>query len=68
MSLTVTYFCWLSLYPMALREKFTDNKQKIETVRDMQQFHGARKESERQPATMRDSERHAATPWDLERW
>ena len=30
----------------------------------MQQLHGKGRESERQPATIRDSERHAGTLWD----
>ena len=67
MSITVTYFCWRSLYSIELVVKFREYKLKTETVRDMQQLHGARKESERPPAIIRDSERHAATPWDCER-
>ena len=32
----------------------------------MQQLHCIRRENERQPATIEDSERHAATPWHWE--
>ena len=30
----------------------------------MQQLHGTGRDSDRQPATMRDNERHVGTPWD----
>ena len=33
-------------------------------MRDMQQLHGAERESDRQPANIGNSERQAATPWD----
>ena len=33
----------------------------------MQQLHGTRRDRERLPAIVGDSERHAATPWDRER-
>ena len=42
-------------------------KQKYECVlkvRDMQQLNGTRRDSERQPATMGEIERHAETPWN----
>ena len=38
-----------------------DSQQQLEKIRDMQQLHV---DSERQPVTIRDSERHVATPWD----
>ena len=33
----------------------------------MQQLHGSRRDSDRKPATLGDSERHAATPWNWKR-
>ena len=33
-------------------------------MRDLQQLYGTRSDSERQPETMGDSEKHATTPWD----
>ena len=47
---------------MELGDKLRDSQQQLETVRDLQQLQGPLKESEISPATMRDSERHAATP------
>ena len=41
-----------------------DNQQPLETVIDMQQLHRTGRESERQPATMRNIERHVATSLD----
>ena len=40
-----------------------ENEKPRETVRDMQQLLRTRMDSERQPAKIRDSERHLATPW-----
>ena len=45
-------------------ETVRESQTQYETARDMQQLHGSRKGSNRQPATIGDSERHAATPWD----
>ena len=42
--------------------KLRDSQQQLETVKDLKQLHGAGEESERQPATMRDSDKRAATP------
>ena len=33
----------------------------------MQKLHGTERDSERQPATIRDIERYAATPWQWKR-
>ena len=41
-----------------------DSQLQEETVRYMQQLLGTGGDSERNPATMRDSERLPATPWD----
>ena len=64
MSLTVTYCCWLSLNSMELGEKLRESQQKLETVKDMQTLHSTRRESERQPASIGDSERDAESPWN----
>ena len=41
-----------------------DSQPPWETVKDMEQFHGTGKASERQPVIIRDSERHVETPSD----
>ena len=41
-----------------------ESKQLWEKVRDIQKLQGTGGNSERQPTTIRDSGRHAATPWE----
>ena len=41
-----------------------DNQQLLKTVRNIQLLHGAERESDRQPANIRDSESQGETPWD----
>ena len=37
----------------------------MQTVRDIHNLHGTVRDRDRQPARIRDSERHLVTPWDL---
>ena len=52
---------------MALEETVRDSQQQLDYVRDMQNLQGIGKFCEKQAATMEDSERQAATPWNWER-
>ena len=40
---------------MQLEEKGRDSQKQSETVRDIHELHGTKRDSERQPATMGDS-------------
>ena len=46
------------------REEARDIQESLDTVRDLHTVHGTKRDSERELARLRDSARHAATPWD----
>ena len=48
-------------------ETLKDSKHPWEKASDMHQLHGTERDSERKPATIEESERHAATPWHRDR-
>ena len=50
---------------MALEKTVRQFQQSKETMRDMHKLHGTERYNDRQPKTIRDSERHLATPRDL---